>query len=93
MEEKNSCFCRDSNSELSSPYIVIYIIVTFDLWIYMTYLYKYGPGSSVGVATDYGLDCPGSNTSGDEIFRRSRPALVANRASCKMGTGSFPGVE
>jgi len=34
-----------------------------------------GPGSSVGKATDYGLDGPGSNPSGDEIFRPSRPAL------------------
>ena len=36
---------------------------------------KYGPGSSVGMATDYGLDGPGSNPGGDEIFRSSRPAL------------------
>ena len=34
-----------------------------------------GPGSSVGIATDYGLDGPGSNSGGDEIFRPSRPAL------------------
>ena len=34
-----------------------------------------GPGSSVGIATDYGLDGPGSNTGWDEIFRPSRPAL------------------
>ena len=34
-----------------------------------------GPGSSVGIATDYGLDGPESNPSGDEIFRPSRPAL------------------
>jgi hypothetical protein len=34
-----------------------------------------GPGSSVGIATDYGLDGPGSNPFGDEIFRPSRPAL------------------
>ena len=33
------------------------------------------PGSSVGIATDYGLDGPGSNPSGDEIFRPSRLAL------------------
>jgi len=32
-------------------------------------------GSSVGIATDYGLDGPGSNPGGDEIFRLSRPAL------------------
>jgi len=34
-----------------------------------------GPASSVGIATDYGLDGPGSNPGGDEIFRPSRPAL------------------
>ena len=27
------------------------------------------------VATDYGLDSPGSNPGGDEIFRTSRPVL------------------
>ena len=34
-----------------------------------------GPDSSVGVATDYRLDDPGSSPGGDEIFRPSRPAL------------------
>ena len=35
------------------------------------YIYIY----SVGIATDYGLDGPGSNLGGDEIFCLSRPAL------------------
>ena len=34
-----------------------------------------GSGSSVGIATDYELDGPGSNPGGDEIFHPSRPAL------------------
>ena len=34
-----------------------------------------GPGSSVGIATDYGPDGSGSNPGRDEIFRPSRPAL------------------
>ena len=34
-----------------------------------------GPGSSVGIATDYGLEGPGSNPGGDKIFRPSRPPL------------------
>jgi len=34
-----------------------------------------GPSSSVGIATNYGLDGPGSNTGGDEVSRPSRPAL------------------
>ena len=38
-------------------------------------LLSLGPGSSVGVATDYRLDGRGSNPGGDEIFRPSRPAL------------------
>ena len=39
------------------------------------YMYTCGPGSSVGIATDYGLDGPRSNPGGDEIIRPSRPAL------------------
>jgi len=31
--------------------------------------YKGGSGSSVGIATDYRLDGPGSNPCGDEFFR------------------------
>ena len=34
-----------------------------------------GPGSSVCIATDYGLEGSGSNPGGNEIFRPSRPAL------------------
>ena len=34
-----------------------------------------GPGSSVGIATDYGLDGPGIEARYREIFRPSRPAL------------------
>jgi len=36
-----------------------------------------GPGSSVGMATNNGLDGPGSNPGGDEIFCPSRPAMAA----------------
>jgi len=36
-------------------------------------MYVYG--GSVGIATDYGLDGPGSNPGGEEIFPPSRPAL------------------
>jgi len=50
-----------------------------------------GPDSSVGIATDYGLDGPGSNPGGDEIFRLSRPALGPTQPPVKWGTGYFPG--
>ena len=36
--------------------------------------YSCGPGSSVGIATEYGMDGPGSNPGGDEIFRPSKTA-------------------
>ena len=42
-----------------------------------------GSGSSVGIATDYGLDGPGSNPSGDEIFRPSRPSLGPTQSPVK----------
>ena len=35
----------------------------------------YEPGSSVGIATDYGLDGPELDPGGDEIFHPSRAAL------------------
>ena len=53
-------------------------------------LLRCGPGSSVGIATDYRLYGPGSNPGGDEIFRQTGPG--AHPASCKMGTGPFPEV-
>jgi len=34
-----------------------------------------GPGSSVDIVPDYGMDGPGSNPGEDEIFLPSRPAL------------------
>ena len=46
-----------------------------------------GPGSSVGVATDYGLDGPGSNPGGDEILRASRPDLGLTQPPVKWVTG------
>ena len=52
------------------------------LYLRFIYIYIYiymcvcvGGGSSVGIATDYGLEGPGSNPGGDEILRPSRPAL------------------
>ena len=53
------------------------------------YIYSYmsRPGSSVGVATDYGLHGPGSNPGGDEIFRPSRPALEPTQSPVKWVPG------
>jgi len=53
--------------------------ITFYANLYFIFIilhsYVCGSSSSVGIATDYGLDGPGSKTCGDEIFRPSRPAL------------------
>ena len=49
-----------------------------------------GPGSSVGIATDYGLDGPGSNP-GD--FQPVQTGSGAHPGSCKMGTACFTVVE
>jgi len=50
-------------------------------------------GSSVGIATDYGLDGRGWNPGRGEIFPPVQTGPGAHPASCKMGTGSFPGVK
>jgi len=51
--------------------------------IFTKYYRSNGPGSSVGIATDYGLDGPGSNPGRDEIFRPFRPALGPNQPPIK----------
>ena len=52
-----------------------------------------GPGSSVGIVTDYGLDGPGLNPGGDEIFRPSTPALMPTQPPVKWVPGLSRGVK
>ena len=54
-------------------------------------IHIYGPGSSVGIVTDYGLDSPGSNPDGTRFSALPDPG--AHPAFCKIGTGSFPKVK
>jgi hypothetical protein len=56
-----------------------------------------GPGSVVGIATAYGLDGPGSNPGGDEIFHtcpdrpRGPPILLYNGYRVFSGGKVRPG--
>ena len=60
-------------------------------FFWQLYMFKSGPGSLVGIATGYGLECPGIEPRwGRDFPHLSRPA---HPASCTMGTGSFPGVK
>jgi hypothetical protein len=54
----------------------------------------YGPGSSVGIATDYGLDGPEIESRwGARFLAHVQTGPGAHPASCTMGTGCFPGVK
>jgi hypothetical protein len=53
-----------------------------------------GPGSSVGIATDYGLDGPGIESRlGARFFAHIQTSPGDHPASCTMGIGSLLGVK
>jgi len=52
-----------------------------------------GPGSSVGIATGYGLDGPGIESRWRRDFPPVQTGPGARLASCAMGTGCFPAVN
>jgi hypothetical protein len=57
-------------------------------------MYICGPGSSVGIATDYGLDGPGIESRwGARVSAPVQTGPEAHPASCIMGNGSIPGVK
>jgi hypothetical protein len=60
-----------------------YISIVFYLWA----------GSSVGIATDYGLDGAGIESRWGRDFPPVQTDPGAHPASCTMGTGSFPRVK
>ena len=50
-----------------------------------------GPGSSVGIANDYGLDGPGSNPGGEEVFHTCPDRPWGPRSLVNNGYRVFPG--
>ena len=61
-------------------------VCVYDIVIHMGF--SVGRDSSVGIATRYGMDGPGSNPGGDEIFSTNRPrSFLYNR--CRF----FPGCK
>jgi len=66
--------------------VCVCVCVCACIYIYI-YIRYCGPGSSGGIATDYGLDGPGSNPGGGEIFRPSRPALGPTQHPVKRVPG------
>ena len=59
-----------------------------------SYLVNCGPGSSVGIATGYGLEGPGIESRwGTRFSAHVQTGPGAHPASCTMGTGSFQGVK
>jgi hypothetical protein len=62
----------------------------------LLYLYLFqncGPGNSVGIVTEYGLDGTGIESRWGRDFPPVQTGPGAYPASCKMGTGSFPGLK
>jgi len=72
------------NPNIQHNIFILYVTCAFYSYISCSCC---GPGSSVGIATDYGLDISGSNLGGDEIFRPSRPALGPTQPPVKWVLG------
>ena len=67
--------------------LCMYICIYIYTHIYVHKIYMCGPSSSVGIATYYALDGPGSNPGGGEIFRPHRRALGATQSPVKWVPG------
>jgi hypothetical protein len=82
------------------PYKIEGVIMVVKSYILLLVLYSKlytlhcGPGSSVGIATDYGLDGPRIESPvGVRFSALVQTSPGAHPASCTMGTGSLPGIN
>ena len=72
----SSCVaCLSNKRSFTSTLLKVTYFWWWRLKFYFSIFISGELGSSVGIETDYGLDVPGSNPGGGEIFRPSRPAL------------------
>ena len=85
------CVGGGCNLILKLYFVGTSLSLSLSLYIYI-YIYIH-THSSVGIATDYGLDGPGSNPGGWRDFPPVQTGAGAHPTSCTMRTGSFPGVK
>jgi len=81
-------WCQVRSSVWNSFFRRLKAIIAYDSAIMV------GRDSSVGIATSYGLECPGIESwLGWHLPHPSEPALGAHPVCCTMGTVSFPEVK
>jgi len=92
------CQCALSDIDMSTH--IKCIITHFCLYVCLSVRYRTirmivdsGPGSSVGIATELRAGRSGIESRWGWDFPPVQTGPEAHSASCKMGTGSFPGVK
>ena len=91
--QQNSLNTGGKWTDITSHYVHFYKFQTYSQCMVYIRPVKSGPGSSVGIVTDYGLDGSGSKNPVGTRFPPVQTSSGAHPASFKMGTGYFPGVK
>ena len=69
----------------------MFVVTTEATELHAGLLLVNGPGSVIGIANGYGLDGPGSNPGGDEIFRTCPERPWGSPSFLYNGYRVFPG--